>query len=70
MTFSEIIVEEGDMTANAQAVGDDTCLDGIAEVTVDILLAGVRVGLGSIRPSAFQSGGEGVGVCGIVQYSI
>ena len=44
MAFSEIIVEEGDVTADAQAVGDDAALDGITEVTVDILLAGIGIG--------------------------
>ena len=48
MAFSEIIVKEGDVAADAQAVGDDAGLDGIAEVTVDILLAGVGIGFGSI----------------------
>ena len=49
MALSEIIVEEGDVTADAQTVGGDACLDGIAEVPVDILLAGVRIGLGGVR---------------------
>ena len=31
VAFSEIIVEEGDMTADAQAIGSDTDLGGIAE---------------------------------------
>ena len=53
--FSEIIVEEGDVTADAQTVGGDACLDGIAEVPVDILLAGVRVGLGSVREEGLNS---------------
>ena len=48
MAFSEIIVKAGDVAADAQAVGDDAGLDGIAEVTVDILLAGVRVGPGCL----------------------
>ena len=48
MTLSEIIVEKGDMAADPQAVGDDTDLGGIAEMTVDILLAGVRVGPGCL----------------------
>ena len=47
MAFSEIIVEEGDVTADAQAVGGDAGLDGMAEATVDILLAGV--GIGSLK---------------------
>ena len=49
MTLSEIVIEKRNMAANAQAVGDDTGLDGIAEVAVDILLPGVRVGLGGLR---------------------
>ena len=49
VAYSEIIVEEGDVTADAQAVGDDAGLDGITEVTVDILLAGVGIGFGRIR---------------------
>ena len=48
MTLSEIIVEKGDMAADPQAVGDDAELGGIAEMTVDILLAGVRVGPGCL----------------------
>ena len=48
VAFSEIIVEEGNVTADAQAVGDDAGLDGITEMTVDILLAGIGIGLGSI----------------------
>jgi hypothetical protein len=44
VAFSEIIVEEGDVTADAQAVGDDAALDGITEVTVDILLASIGIG--------------------------
>ena len=55
VALSEIIVEEGDVTADAQAVGGDACLDGIAEVAVDILLAGVRVGLGSVREEGINS---------------
>lgn len=55
VAFSEIIVEEGDVTADAQAVGDDTGLDGIAEMTVDVLLAGVGIGLGGIRQEGINS---------------
>ena len=32
------------MTADAQAIGVDATLDGITEVTVDILLAGIGIG--------------------------
>ncbi len=34
VAFSEVI-EESDMTADAQAIGDDAGLDNITEVTVD-----------------------------------
>ena len=49
VAYSEIIVEEGDVTADAQAVGDDAGLDGITKVTVDVLLTGVGIGFGRIR---------------------
>ena len=49
VAVSEIIVEEGNMATDAQTIGDDANLGGIAEVTVDILLASIRIGLGNIR---------------------
>lgn len=49
MALSETIVEVGDVTADAQAVGDHAGLDSIAEMTIDVLLAGIGIGLGGIR---------------------
>jgi hypothetical protein len=56
VAFSEIIVEEGDVAADAQAVGDDAALDGITEVTVDILLAGI--GIGSLMRVSREASGN------------
>lgn len=43
-----IVVEERNMTGNAQTVGENTNLGGVAKMTVDVLLAGVGVGFGLV----------------------
>ena len=48
MLLPEIPVTEGDVSGNAQPVGENAGLGGIAEMAVDILLTGVGVGFGAI----------------------
>lgn len=43
VSFSEVIVKESDIAANAETVCDDTGLYGVAEMTVYVLLTCVRI---------------------------